>query len=39
MSYAKSKVPRGEREKESKGEKYLLVVFEWGLGFRGCCGS
>jgi len=28
-----------EREKESKGEKHLLVVFEWSLGFMGCCGS
>jgi len=29
----------GEREKESKAEKYLLVVFEWGLGFSRCCGT
>ncbi len=33
---------QGEREREreeSKGEKHLLVVFEWSLGFMGCCGS
>jgi len=41
MSLCKIQSPKGrEREREeSKGEKHLLVVFEWSLGFMGCCGS